>query len=285
MSDSGDFREGKKIVSLFDQGKRFTEELLKENERLRKINHTLQRDKRKMVDEMDAEGVQHLKDKIDILVKENRSLKDEVDEYRRETASMEEENREFADRYVEVERQNSDLISMYVASYQLHCTLDYDEVVRTVKDITINMMGGEVFGIYLLDNAKNQLVMIAHEGMEGRDREHLPIEDDEVKAVLSSGEARFLESKAEYADGKKPVAFLPLALGDDPFGIIIIYKLLIQKEGFKALDYELVELLGKHAASAIYSAKLHTASERKRSTLQGFVDLIKWEHDNPSESE
>jgi hypothetical protein len=53
--------------------------------------------------------------------------------------------------------------------------------------------------------------------------------------------------------------------------------LLIQKEGFQSLDFELVELLGKHAASALYSAKIHTISERKRNTLQGFLDLIKWE--------
>jgi transcriptional regulator with GAF, ATPase, and Fis domain len=102
--------------------------------------------------------------------------------------------------------------------------------------------------------------------------------------VLGSGAAQFMESKAEYANGEVPVAYLPLKLGDDLFGVIIIYKLLIQKEGFRALDFELVELLGKHAASAIYSAKLHATTERKRNTLQGFVDLIKWEHEHPKES-
>ncbi len=284
MNDSEGFREGQKIVSLFDQGKRFTEELLKENERLRKINQNLLQDNRKLSHEMGEEGILQLKEKVALLEREKADLTQEVAEYRKETESMEEENREFADRYIEVERQNSDLISMYVASYQLHSTLNYDEVVKTVKDITINMMGGEVFGVYLLDSAANRLVMIAHEGMEGRE-DGIPIDDGPIADVLQSGDARFVETKPEYTDGDVPVAYLPLQIGDDPFGIIVIYKLLIQKEGFRTLDFELVELLGKHAASAIYSAKLHTATERKQKTLQGFVDLIKWEHENPDNSE
>ena len=285
MNDSDAFKEGHIIVSLFDQGKRFTEELLKENERLRKVIQQLQTDNRKLARETEAEGVQRLKERISLLDKEKAALIKEVEAFRKEAESMEEENREFADRYIEVERQNSDLISMYVASYQLHSTLVYEEVVRTVKDITINMMGGEVFGIYLVDTATSKLMLIAQEGMGTRAAEELSLGDGIIAEVVASGEARFMESKAEYADGDVPVAYLPLKLGDDPFGIIIIYKLLIQKEGFRALDYELVELLGKHAASALYSAKLHTITERKRSTLQGFVDLIKWEHENPKDTD
>ncbi len=274
MNDSDGFEGGSHIVTLFDQGKRFTEELLQENERLRLIITNLQRENRDLTNEISESGLAGLEENIARLEKENAALKKAAEEQRKETESMEAENREFADRYVEVERQNSDLISMYVASYQLHSTLEYDDVIKAVKDITINMLGGEIFGIYEINRDSKDLKLIAHEGMEGREKP-IPLDDESVRDVIESGNARFVESKAEYADGNTPVACLPLKLGDDPYGIIVIHKLLIQKEGFRALDFELVELLGKHAASAIYSAKLHLISERKRNTLEGFVDLIK----------
>lgn len=276
MSDSAGFKEGYRIVSLFDKGKQFTEELLRENERLRKVVKNLTDETRDLKRHADDEGITQMKEKIALLEKEKETLIKENELQRKETASMEEENREFADRYVQVERQNSDLISMYVASYQLHSTLDYDEVLKTVKDITINMMGGEAFAIYLIDQKSRDLIRIADEGMEEVDPLPLNFDDATIQEIFQSGTAQFLEDKAEYADGRSPVAFLPLTLGEDPFGIIVIYKLLIQKEGFQDLDYELVELLGKHAASALYSAKIHTISERKRNTLEGFLDLIKW---------
>ena len=284
MSEATSFKEGQKIVSLFDQGKRFTEELLKENERLRLIVKSLTEERRKLKTVSTEQGVDQLKRKIEVLEAEKAALEKEMEEQRKETASMEEENREFADRYIQVEKQNSDLISMYVASYQLHSTLDYDEVLTTVKDITINMMGGEVFGIYFIDTAARALVLMAHEGMEGREGETLPLDNERIREIFATGGAQFKENRAEYHEGDDPVAYLPLTLGEEPFGVIVVYKLLIQKEGFRSLDYELVELLGKHAASALYSAKIHTASERKRNTLQGFIDLIKWEHNDPGEA-
>jgi hypothetical protein len=58
---------------------------------------------------------------------------------------VEAENKEFADRYLEIEEQNNNLANLYVASYQLHSTLDYKEVVRIVQEIVINLIGAEVF--------------------------------------------------------------------------------------------------------------------------------------------
>ena len=56
--------------------------------------------------------------------------------------------------------------------------------------------------------------------------------------------------------------------------MIAIYKLLEQKPKFSALDYELFTLLAGHAATAIFSSKLYSESERKLSTIQGFINLL-----------
>jgi hypothetical protein len=41
------------------------------------------------------------------------------------------------------------------------------------------------------------------------------------------------------------------------------------------MDYELFTLLAGHAATALFSAKLYSTSERKLNTLQGFLDMLK----------
>jgi nitrate/nitrite-specific signal transduction histidine kinase len=53
---------------------------------------------------------------------------------------VEEENRDFAKKYIEVEEENNNLANLYVASYQLHSTLDYEEVLRIVLEIIINLI-------------------------------------------------------------------------------------------------------------------------------------------------
>jgi hypothetical protein len=41
------------------------------------------------------------------------------------------------------------------------------------------------------------------------------------------------------------------------------------------MDYELFTLLAGHAATAIFSSRMYSASARKLTTLQGFIDLMK----------
>jgi GAF domain-containing protein len=61
---------------------------------------------------------------------------------------------------------------------------------------------------------------------------------------------------------------------DQLVGAIVIYKLLQQKDGFTALDDELFTLLAGHAATAIFASRLYSQSERKLSTIKGFIDLL-----------
>ena len=65
-----------------------------------------------------------------------------------------------------------------------------------------------------------------------------------------------------------------LRVEDEPAGAIAIYQLLQQKDGFSPLDRELFTLLAGQAATAILASKLYSQSERKLSTIQGFIDLL-----------
>jgi hypothetical protein len=56
--------------------------------------------------------------------------------------------------------------------------------------------------------------------------------------------------------------------------VICIYKLMVQKEKFLPIDYELFTLLASHAATAIFSAQMYSRSERKLNTIQSFLGML-----------
>jgi hypothetical protein len=56
-------------------------------------------------------------------------------------------------------------------------------------------------------------------------------------------------------------------------GIIAILSTLSQTERFDTVDFELVKLLGQHAAAALISASLFVQADRKLPGLEAFLDL------------
>jgi hypothetical protein len=92
-----------------------------------------------------------------------------------------------------------------------------------------------------------------------------------------TGENYFADKVAhtEPTPFEEPLACIPLKIKDSVIGVISINKLLVQKTAFTTMDYELFTLLAGHAATAIFSAKLYSASARKLHTLQGFLDMLK----------
>ena len=97
-----------------------------------------------------AEELERLRDQVRALAEENQRMQERYLE-------VEEENKDFASRYMEIEEQNNNLANLYVASYQLHSTLDFREVIQIVQEIVINLVGAEVFAILLLDEKTNEL--------------------------------------------------------------------------------------------------------------------------------
>ncbi|HEX9492412.1 MAG TPA: GAF domain-containing protein [Thermoanaerobaculia bacterium] len=217
-----------KFLELFNKSKEFTEEVLRENERLRQRLGTL-----------------------------------------------EEANKDYATRYTEIEEQNNNLASLYVASYQLHSTLDFREVIHIVQEILLNLVGAKSFAILLLDENTNELRSVACDGEDlvpGIENISTHLGEGILGGVARSGESFYLHDGKPSLD--KPLAAVPLKIKDQVIGVIAIYKLLVQKHAFTAVDYELFALLAAHAATAIFSAKLFAQSERKLNTIQSFLDLL-----------
>jgi GAF domain-containing protein len=94
-----------------------------------------------------------------------------------------------------------------------------------------------------------------------------------VGAAVATGETQ-CGDVAGSEDLARPLVCVPLRVQERPIGAIAIHKLLQQKAGFTPLDHELFTLLGGHAATAVFAARLYSQSERKLNTIQGFIDLL-----------
>ncbi|HEY3054847.1 MAG TPA: GAF domain-containing protein [Thermoanaerobaculia bacterium] len=254
-----------KFLEIFNKGKEFTEELLRENQRLRYRVAELETEQ----SGLSAEELERLREQVQQLAEENKRMEERYRE-------VEEENKTFATRYLEIEEQNNNLANLYVASYQLHSTLDFREVIQIVQEIVINLIGAESFAILLRDEQTNELRTIAWDGeMSGLQTISIRAGDGIIGWVAKSGESYYLDDVSSAAVTlQKPLAAVPLKIQQQVIGVIAVYKLLQQKDAFTAVDYELFSLLAAHAATAIFSAKLYSQSERKLNTIQSFLDLL-----------
>jgi len=128
-----------------------------------------------------------------------------------------------------------------------------------------------------LDEKKQELGGIAVEEMAKDLGRHITLGEGIIGTVAEKGEIYLAEAdKMEECYRKElPIACIPLMIKKHLIGIIVIYKLLSQKqEGFSNIDYELFSLLAGHAATAVYSAKLYSNVERKLNTIESFMELL-----------
>ncbi len=249
-NSSGKPIEGKDFLQVFKRGVQFTEELLQENERLRVRLVRLEEENRALVkNKVKYDSYRELMEQIHSLDEERSHLLERF-------KAVEVENRDYQERYKEIEEENNRLANLYIASYQLHSTLDLPEVVRITFEIIINLVGALDFCLYFREG--NKLAPIRSEGHK---RSELP------EITVGKGTAgRVAQDKSLYVSGddltrssvQDPKVCIPLVLEDNLFGMINIFRFLAHKPCITELDRELFNLLGQHAATALYSARLRT---------------------------
>jgi nitrate/nitrite-specific signal transduction histidine kinase len=264
--DSKLLKSAEEFLQIFRKGEEFTKSILKENERLRYRVAELEE---ALKQNTNTQRIKNYEERIAVLERELESLKERYIE-------VEQENRDFAHRFVEIEEENNNLANLYVASYQLHSTLEYEEVLKILIEIIINLIGAERFCIMLIDEKTGEIVPVASNDLSIDDLPKIEIGKGIIGKVAKEGESHFPQniSHTEDFDPYNPLVCIPLKIKDCTIGVIAIYSFLLQKKSFSNIDYELFNLLAGHAATAIFSSRLYTQSERKLSTIKGFIDLL-----------
>ena len=261
------------FLNHFKKGAEFTQELLQENERLRYRLVQLEEDNRSLK-AISPSGNMPADTKA--LVTEIERLRKEKEEILERYRAVEAENKDFAERYVDIEEENNNLANLYISSYQLHSTLDFKEVLQIIVEIIINLIGAEMFAVLLLDEKTHALSAVAGEGVDLKSIPPQKLGDGVIGKAADTGENYFVDMIPDNLEfvASDPLVCIPLKIKEQVIGVICIYRLLQQKRQFANVDYELFTLLAGHAATAIFSAKLYSDSERKLNTIQGFIDLL-----------
>jgi len=264
--ENAHMKSAEEFLQMFRKGEEFTKDILKENEKLRfkiaELEETLKQSS-------DDAKIRLYEDRIKLLEDEIKSLKERH-------AAVEEENRDFAVKYVEIEEENNNLANLYVASYQLHSTLDFNEVLKIVLEIIINLIGAEKFTVMLMDDKTNELIPVGSEGIFDVNIPSVKMGTGIIGRVAKEGDSYFADDiSPNELDFEQPIVCIPLKIKEHVIGVIVIYSLLLQKEKFSNVDFELFNLLAGHAATAIFSSRLYTQSERKLTTIQSFLELLK----------
>ena len=255
------------IQQFFRKGAQLTEELLKENERLRERIGELESDNQKLRAHLASdEAIRDLLRKIEQLEQEKQEL------IHRST-QIEAVSDEFSYRYAEVESELNNLANLYVATSQLHSAHSVRNVLRNLKELLAQLLGAAAFAVYLVSDDGKDLVSIASEGVNAIEVARLPIAGSAVGAAFR-GE-KLVYSKGDVSKGTlgDPAAVIPLSMDGRTVGVIAIFGTLPQKTEFVNVDNELFKLLGAQAAPALVNARLFTDTGRKVPGIQAFLDL------------
>lgn len=260
--DSGSVpSRAEEVLQVFKKGAEFTQELLRENERLRYRVLELEQQLRS---ESSVVELQFLKERLNRVEDEKHKILERIH-------SVEQENVDFANRYAEIEAENNLLANLYITTYQLHSTFNSGELVSIIEEVLLNLVGAEQFSLLLCDENGLMLQPLVAESAEPKLVE-VKIDDSRIRETLESG-CRWLAAAEQVAgaDDTQVKAVIPLRVDDKVVGVIAIYRLLPQKSGFTELDEEIFSLLENHASVALCTAVLHRENLGKINFRQGFL--------------
>lgn len=191
------------------------------------------------------------------MIEELQQQRRDHDALRRQLSEVEGESRGYARQFAEIEERNMNLANLYVSSYQLHGTLDRDAVLESIKEILINLIGCEELAVFELSEDAAFLDLVTSFGIDEDQYRRISINDHVLGKLVSTGGTYIGGTTPAPGESLAVTACLPLTLDGRVTGAIVLFSLLPHKPGLRELDFELFDLLGTHAATALYCTSLY----------------------------
>ncbi len=241
------------LKGLVDHSRRFFQELIESNTALRRLVASQEERLGRAAEE--AATARRRADGAEALQRENEDLMRELARLKERFSEIEFEQQDFSERYRQIEEQYAVVANLYVASYQLHATVAYAEVLAAAKEIIANLVGVRRMRLYLR-NRKNQMLIAAELDVpkmsgphEGTIDPHA-LEDPRLADALAGGNSYHRPQGQDTG----VIAVIPLRIRKTVVGMIVVDELLPQKDGLTAADEQMFELLKGHLAVAIARA-------------------------------
>ncbi|HEY3351872.1 MAG TPA: GAF domain-containing protein [Polyangia bacterium] len=259
------------LDTYFRKGAEFAQELLHDNEGLR--FRVIQLEEEVAAARRSAPpsaAVRELLERIELLEREKLALLSRHQQ-------VEALHRDFEARYEEIERENNDLANLYIASSQLNAALAPADILATAVEIVLNFVGGKVFAVLWADD-DGRLGALAAEGLDPDEAPPLAPDRGLAGEALRTGTAAYAERelRPHTFDPERPLVCVPLRLGAETVGALVIWAFLPQKEAFANVDHELFKLLGAQVAPALKAARLAASPDGAagRLTLHGLRESL-----------
>jgi nitrate/nitrite-specific signal transduction histidine kinase len=233
---SNDEKNRSYVLQARDEQQQYASSLLRENEKLRAAVATLESDHRR-ADE------------------QHRAAVVELDRFRSRFHEVAQENERYAEQYHQIETHSSNLANLYVASYQLHSSIDREAVLSTILEIVINLVGSEQVAVYERSDQPGHYRLAKSFGLSEELFDSFTLGDGAMGRRLANAEI-YTDNEATGGE-ERLTACVPLKVGDQLIGAILVFRLLDHKPSLQPVDHELFELLAVHASTALYCATLH----------------------------
>jgi|CXWL01.1.fsa_nt_gi hypothetical protein len=246
------------VLRIGEDNRRYTRDLLGENENLRYLVASLRQERQELMEKVHLTGP--LLDELAKLREEQARYRREQERVQHELTEMESRNRHFSEGYVEVEKRNNDLMNLYVASYRLHGTVDRDEVLAIIQEIVANLVGCEESGVFEVSPKGDELKLVASVGIDASAFETIRMGEGPIGRVAARGETFVNEDLGLEGPPQEQTltACVPLKLNGRVTGAIALFRMLPQKPTLESVDHEMFDLLATHAATALYCTGLHS---------------------------
>jgi nitrate/nitrite-specific signal transduction histidine kinase len=171
---------------------------------------------------------------------------------------------------VQTERQAAQLANLYVATYQLHASLDPEEINTAIADIAVNLLGAARFRLLLRAENGRMAFALGGDARAGGAAAEYAGGDELLDACLGDRVLRFGPTP-----GSSALVVVPLSSHGELVGVLAIDALFQQKSSLNPDDRELLDLVGAHAASALLAARAYQAARRKVDTFEGLLGLLR----------
>lgn len=197
-----------------------------------------------------------------------QEVKTELETVKERMAALESAHAECADRIRALHERNTDLVRLTVASQRLAASVQRDEVLATIAEIVVDLIGSEELAVYELPEMDGDIesLRLAHVRGIAATSPRLARAAGPIRYALGVGQTLVAQSRrqgAEDVDGGLTAA-IPLKLDGHVTGAIAIFGLVEHKKALTSVDHEIFEILSRQAAMALHSA----ASRSQRPTVR-----------------
>lgn len=217
-------------------------------------------------------------------IEEKGAGTEEVSRLRRKLVELDGDQQLLTQQLVEAENQNARTLKLYVATYQLHASLDPEEVRAAISEVAVDLLGAKTF-VLLLPKRDKTSWRVAFDRLGGTRPELFGGDsysggDQNIDSTLEDSKLRIDQVQSSSA-----VVVIPLRVESETVGVLAVFDLLEHKSTSLFQDRDLLDVLSAHAGSALLAAEIYASTRRKLETLRDLVSLLPGSSVTDSESE